>query len=439
MTHSPVPGTRLHVLEVIGNAIVGGMETWVERLIERMPREQFRFTALCPFEGPFADRLRALDVEVVIVPMLDDPPWTSIQTVTALVAAGGIDLLHAHLPRAHLLAGIVGRLTGKPVLATIHGRQMQMLDLEVHRATGSHLSVVCQQSYFHALGLGVSAGHLSCEPNGVDTRTFSPVSAGTAAAGRAPRQVSALRAALGLPPETVLVGFIGRLSPEKGPEVFIRAALLLRLREPEAHCVVVGDGPMAGELGDLVQRLGLQQHVHFLGLCSDMPTLYWELDVAVSSSHSEAMPLALMEAMASALPVAATRVGGVPDLVEHERTGWLVAPGDFDDIAGRCAMLVADAALRQRMGARGRQRVIERFDLSPTIARMGELFTRLAGARAEGPRRVPALSALTVPPSQATPADEGHAAALPKTFAAVPRAAAPARRSAPSRAADGQA
>lgn len=449
MTPSPVHGTRLHVLEVIGNAIVGGMETWVERLIERMPREQFRFTALCPFDGAFADRLRALDVEVVIVSMLDDPPWTSIQTVTALVAAGGIDLLHAHLPRAHLLAGIVGRLTGKPVLATIHGRQMQMLDLEVHRATGSHLSVVCRQSYFHALGLGVSAGHLSCEPNGVDTRAFNPVSAGaadstgaTAAAGT-PRKLSELRAALGLPAETVLVGFIGRLSPEKGPEVFIRAAMLLRLREPDVHCVVAGEGPMAGELAHQVERLGLQQHLHFLGVRSDMPALYRELDVVVSSSHSEAMPLALMEAMACALPVVATRVGGVPDLVEHDQTGWLVAPGDFDDIAGRCAMLVADPAMRQRMGARGRQRVVERFDLSPNIARMGELFTRLAGTRAEGPRRVPSLSALSTPPAQATPAasdDNGAAAALPKTFTAVPRAAAPgARRPGPPRAGDGQA
>lgn len=385
MNTTATPRTRLHVLEVIGNAIVGGMETWVERLIERMPRDQFRFTALCPFESPFTDRLRALDVEVLIVPMFDDPLGASIQTATALVSAGGIDLLHAHLPRAHVLAGIVGRLTGKPVLATIHSRHMEMLDLEAHRATGSHLSVVCQQSYSHAMGLGVSAGHLSCEPNGVDTRVFAP----------GPRSDNALRAALGLPAEAVLVGFVGRLSPEKGPEVFIRAAQILCSRPSLVHCVVVGEGPMAAELVDQVARAGLKKRVHFLGVRHDMPAVYRELDVVVSSSHSEAMPLALMEAMASALPVIATRVGGVPDLVEHEQTGWLVAPGDAEDIAGRCGMLTADAAMRRGMGERGRQRIAERFDLAAGVERMGQLFSRLAGVRQDGRRRVSTLSALS--------------------------------------------
>lgn len=374
---------RIHVLEVIGNAIVGGMETWVERLIERMPRDRYRFTALCPFESPYTDRLRALDVEVLIAPMPDDPPWSTIQMATALAAASGIDLLHAHLPKAHLLAGIVGRLTGKPVLTTIHGRQLSVLDLEVHRATGSHISVVCRQSYFHALGLGVSAGHLSCETNGVDIQVFQPRPHDAAAGG--------LRASLGLGADVPLVGFVGRLSPEKGPSVFVRSALLLHSREPGAHFAMVGEGPMEGDLRQLAERFGLSDCLHFVGVQRDMPAVYNALDVVVSSSHSEAMPLALMEAMASGVPVVATRVGGVPDLVEHGETGWLVAPGDFDDIAGCCAALIRDPALRRGMGERGRQRAVERFDLADCVERMDRLLTRLASPRAEGPRRVAAL------------------------------------------------
>lgn len=384
---SPNASGRIHVLQVIGNAIVGGMETWVERLIERMPRDRYRFTALCPFESPYTDRLRALDVEVLIAPMPDDPPWSTIQMATALVAAGSIDLLHAHLPKAHLLAGIVGRLTGKPVLTTIHGRQVSLLDLEVYRAAGSHLSVVCQQSYFHALGLGVSAGHLSCETNGVDTQVFQP-------RPREPRD-GGLRESLGLAPDVPLVGFVGRLSPEKGPSVFVRAALLLHSREPEAHLVMVGEGPLETDVRQLAQRFGLEERLHFAGTRRDMPAVYNALDIVVSSSHSEAMPLALMEAMASGLPIVATRVGGVPDLVEHGETGWLVAPGDFDDIAGCCAALIRDPLLRRRMGERGRQRAIDRFDLSQCVARMDQLLTRLARARSDGPRRVTGLAALS--------------------------------------------
>lgn len=388
-TTPPAPSpnaSRLHVLEVIGNAIVGGMETWVERFIERMPRERYRFTALCPFESPYTDRLRSLDVEVLIAPMPEDPPWSTLQLATALVAAGGIDLLHAHMPKAHLLAGIVGRLTGKPVLTTIHARQVSLLDLEVHRSAGSHLSVVCRQAYFHALGLGVSAGHLSCETNGVDIDAFQP----------RPREASALREELGIPDEAVLLGFVGRLSSEKGPSVFARAALLLHSRNPDVHFVFVGEGPMEGELRHLAAQFRLQGRLHFAGLRRDMRSVYPALDVVVSSSNSEAMPLALMEAMACGLPIVATRVGGVPDLVEHGETGWLVGAGEFDDIAGRCAELVADAALRRRMGERARQRVVERFDLSDCVTRMDALITRLAAPRAEGPRRVPTgLAALS--------------------------------------------
>lgn len=362
------PSARVHVLQVIGNAIVGGMETWVERLVERLPRQRFDLTALCPYESPYTDRLRALGLEVLIAPMPDDPLWTSIQMTAALVKARGIDLLHAHLPNAHMLAGLAGSLTGTPVVSTIHGRQLTTLDLEVHRAVGSHLSVVCHQSYFHALGLGVDAARLSCETNGVDTQVFRP---------RAERS-SALHAALGLAEDTPLVGFVGRLSPEKGPEVFVRAALQLRSRCPAARCVIVGEGPMEAAMRQLIAQCGLAEHVLMAGPRSDMPALYNELDLLVSSSHSEAMPLAVMEAMASGLPVVATRVGGLPDMVEHGRTGWLVARNDFDDLAARCATLLADPGQRRQMGERARQRVLERMNLDDCVERVARLLARLA-------------------------------------------------------------
>ena len=362
------PSGRVHVLQVVGNAIVGGMETWVERLVERLPRQRFELTALCPYESPYTDRLRALGLDVLIAPMPEDPLWTSIQMTAALVKARGIHLLHAHLPNAHMLAGLAGSLTGTPVVTTIHGRQLTTLDLEVHRAVGSHLSVVCRQSYFHALGLGVDPGRLSCETNGVDTQAFRP---------RAERG-TALRAALGLDADTPLVGFVGRLSPEKGPEVFVRSALLLRSRCPAARCVIVGEGPMEAAMRQLIAQCGLQEQVLMVGPRSDMAAVYNELDLLVCSSHSEAMPLAVMEAMASGLPVVATRVGGLPDMVEHGRTGWLVARNDFDDLAARCATLLDDPALRREMGERARQRVMERMNLDDGVERVARLLARLA-------------------------------------------------------------
>ena len=303
---------------------------------------------------------------------------------TALVAAGSIDLLHAHLPRAHLLSGLVGKLTNRPVLATIHGRQVTTLDLEVHRATGSHLSVVCRQSCHQALGLGVSAGLPSCDSNGVDSRNFKP------RPGRPARLREQLDRGAGADgdDEAPLIGFVGRLSPEKGPEVAVRAAMLLQARCPQAHLVMVGEGPMHAELEAQIAILGLAGKVHLLGPRNDMPDVYNDLDLLVCSSYSEALPLALMEAMASGLPTVATRVGGVPDIVEHGQTVWLVGPGDFDDIANRCAQLLTDDELRQHMGRRARVRACERFSPDEGVNRLSNLMRRLARPRGEVARRM---------------------------------------------------
>ncbi len=364
------PG-RIHVLEVIGNAIVGGMETCVERLVENLPPDRFAITALCPFESPFTERLRARDIEVLVTPMPDDPPWSSIQMTCAMVKAGAIDLLHAHLPNAHVLAGIAGRLTGKPVLATLHGHRIGVLDLEVHRNAGTHLSVVCRQSYFHALGLGVSAGQLSCNPNGVDTEAFQP----------RPRPADGVRAALGIPASAKVVGFLGRLSPEKGPEVFLRAALLAQSRLPDTHFVFVGDGPLAPQLRETISRAQLADRVHLAGLRRDVASVLNDMDVLVSSSHSEAMPLAVMEAMASGLPVVATRVGGVPDMIDQAESGWLVAPNDFEDIASRLQQVLGTPGELARMSAAARRRAVDKMSLADTVGRMAALMTRLVPAR----------------------------------------------------------
>jgi glycosyltransferase involved in cell wall biosynthesis len=410
-THPPALDTRIHVLQVVGNAIVGGMERWVERLVQHLPPARFRVSVACPFEGAFADRLRALGCDVQVVPMPEDMPWSSVQALLAVVRATAVDLLHAHLPNAHVLAGLAGRLAGRPVLATIHGRTLSMADLEVHRTVGSHISVVCRQSHFHALAVGVDPALLSCEPNGVDTDQFCP----------GPR--GGLRAALGLADDVPLVGQVGRLSPEKGPEVFVRAALLLHSLRQQAHLVLVGDGPMEAQVRRMLADHGLAGQVHLPGLLDDMPALYRELDVLVSSSHSEAMPLALMEGMASGLPVVATRVGGVPDMVAHGQTGWLVAPGDFQDIASRCNGLLGDAALRRRMGAQARERAVQRMALDASVARAAALLQRLA-------RKPVAVAGMAAGPAgPAGPAVSAVAAvsAVPAPVAAAPLTPAQSR------------
>ncbi|WP_374672862.1 glycosyltransferase [Ideonella sp.] len=360
----------VRVMQVIGNAIVGGMETWVERLIQRLPAARFRVVALCPYESLYTDRLRALGAEVLVTPMPDDPPWASVQMATMLARHHRIELIHAHLPNAHLLAGLAGRLAGVPVMSTIHGRHLSTLDLEMHRLVGSHLSVVCQESYHHALAAGADPSLLSCDPNGVDTSVFVPRARPAAGQG--------LRAELGLADDVPLMGFVGRLSPEKGPETFIRAAMLTLARHPTAHAAVFGEGPLEGGVRALVAQFGLAGRVHLMGVRGEIEQVLPQLDVVVSTSHSEAMPLALMEAMACGVPVVATRVGGVPEIVQQGRTGWLCERGHFEEIAVRTAELLRDEPARRAMGERARAWAVQRLDLARHTGRVADLITRLA-------------------------------------------------------------
>ncbi|MDH0868157.1 glycosyltransferase [Mitsuaria sp. GD03876] len=366
---SPPSHPPLHVLQIVGNGIVGGMERCVERLVAGLGRTgAFRFTVLCPSEGDFAERIRAAGGGIGVVAMPEDPPWASIQMVASLIAAERVDLVHAHLPNAHVLGGLAARLAGVPCMTTIHGRQVILPDLEVHRLVGSHLSVVCRQSYYHALGLGVDPDRLSLEPNGVDVEMFRP----------GPRPAGGLRAALGLGAEALLAGFVGRLSPEKAPEVFIRGAAQLLQRLPDAHFALVGEGPMKTQLRENVERMGLAGRIHLTGGIDDVRPVFHDLDLLVSSSNSEAMPLALMEGMASGLPVVATRVGGVPEIVEHGGTGWLVAARDYEDLAGRMHQMLTLHELRRRMGEAARARMEKHHRLDRALEGLANRMRSLA-------------------------------------------------------------
>jgi glycosyltransferase involved in cell wall biosynthesis len=128
-----------------------------------------------------------------------------------------------------------------------------------------------------------------------------------------------------------------------------------------------------------VRELHLEGIVRFVGVQSEMQHVYPALDVLVSSSHSEGMPLALMEGMACAIPVVATNVGGVGELIESEKTGLLAAPGNHESIARGILDLINEPARRRAMGSEARRRMVEHFSFNASAEKMANLLTSLAG------------------------------------------------------------
>ena len=354
------------VLQILGNAIVGGMESYVLSLVRRLPRDRFRIVCLCPFESRLTDDLRNAGADVYIAPISEDVQWETLQLAMTIIRLHGVGVLHAHLPNAHLLASLLSSVTGVPALATIHGRSVPMREMEIAQLGLTHVTVVCQNAYMHALGVGLPEERVHLIRNGVDCDHFA--SAPT---------THHWRDVLGIAAAHPLVGFVGRLSPEKAPDVFVRMASLLSPSFPDAHFVIVGEGPLLGELRAIVDQLHLGTRVHFAGVQRDMCAVYHSLDLLVSTSTTEGMPFALMEAMAAGLATVATQVGGVPEIVEVGSTGILVPPGEPHRLAQAVAELLRDSARRSAMGAAAMLRVRARLSLDDSVDNMANLLRRL--------------------------------------------------------------
>ena len=367
----------LQVLQIIGNAIVGGMETYVSNLITRLPSDEFQVTCLCPYESAFTASLRRLGFKVYITPIQDDPAWRSVEMAVELIRQHRVDIIHAHLLNAHTLAGLAGRLTNTPAVTTIHARTLWAQDISVSRLTNINLIVVCQEAYAQALAAGVPADSVTVIPNGVDTQKFTPQRSG-----------AAFRETIGVPPEATLVGFVGRLDWEKGPDKFVQVADRIRRRRPDVHFVLVGEGPMEAELREMIAQMGLEGSVHMAGMHRNIETVYPAFDLLLQTSRSEAMPLALLEGMACGRPVVAIGVGGVAELVEGGTNGILISPGnwsyvaspypgDWEGVAAAALDLLKQPARLRQMGQASRKRAEDVFDLHHNVRETAAVFNRL--------------------------------------------------------------
>lgn len=356
------------ILEIIGNASIGGMENYLESFITHLPPGKFEVTCICPYESGFTDNLRKLGVnEVFITPIEDDPVWRSIQLVVEIARMYHIDILHAHMPKAHVLAGLASCLTQKPVVATVHGMNVTAQEFGISRAVGSHLITNCQEAYTQALALGLPSERLNIVRNSVDTEIFCP--------GECEGE---LRNELGLSKESPLIGFVGRLAWEKGPDIFLRIANHVHRFFPSAHFVIVGDGEMQEELLQMRAWLQLQSYVHFVGWKENTVAVYREIDLLSHTSRSDGTSLVLLEAMACECPSVALSVGGIREIVEHKSSGFLAGAGDWEEAANQIVQFLAHPENCRIMGTAARRRVEKYFNVKTNTACTGEILRNIA-------------------------------------------------------------
>ncbi|MBI3838940.1 MAG: glycosyltransferase [Planctomycetia bacterium] len=367
----------LRVMFLITSMPVGGAETLLVNLIRRLNRERF-VPSLCCLKslGPLGEvlareipafhdlinykydlgvvrRLANLFLEqridaVVTVGAGDKMFWGRLAAhradvpvvVCALHTTGWPDAI-GRLNRLRLLTRWTDAFVG---VADAHGR---------------HLN---QEERFPSYKVRVI-------PNGVDANRFHPS-----------QDEGQLRRELGIAPAAPLAGIVAALRPEKNHELLLRAAARVRHQIPHAEFLIIGDGPERPRLEQISRQLGLAQAVHFLGTRADIPELLAALDVFVLTSRIEANPVSILEAMATAKPVIAPRVGSIGESVIDGETGFLTDPLDEQQIADRLIQLLGDPELARRLGQGGREAVLDHWSLERMVQGyenlIAEIYTR---------------------------------------------------------------
>ena len=283
----------------------------------------------------------------------------------------GADVVHAHGYKADLYTWAALRTSRIPLVSTCHTwydnstllRAYGALDRYVLRRFAAVVAV-SKEVQQRLLASGVSPERVTLIPNGIDTRPFATFPA----------------AAKSTPDAPLLVGLAGRLSQEKGVDLFVQAAARVLRDLPETRFQIIGDGPDRPALERLITSLGLTDRVTLLGRRDNMPEIYSTLDILVSASRQEGLPITLLEAMATSLPILATSVGEVPSLIRDRQTGLLVPPNDIDALAAALHILLTDPALRQHLGENARDLVETSFSARQMTANYRHLYTSVLAA-----------------------------------------------------------
>jgi glycosyltransferase involved in cell wall biosynthesis len=290
--------------------------------------------------------------------------------VRRAILSAGIDLLHPHDNLSKILGGVAAASAGIPAVAHCHdllgaGLIDRML-LLAQRLLMDRIIAVSGSVQERFIQSGANPRQIRTIVNGIDAACFNP---GTSALSRA---------GLSIPESHRVIGVIGMFDPVKGHVFLLKA--IRQLRESGVNdltCLIAGEGRLEGDLRGYAKAVGIEQNVHFLGYRRDVPELLALMDIVVMPSLRESFGIVALEAMAMKVPVVASRIGGLEEIIENEKTGLLVPPGDAAALAEAIRTLADNPEMRRKMGEAGRQRVEQSFGLDSTVQRVEDLYMEL--------------------------------------------------------------
>lgn len=367
----------LHAMQVAGAEVLV-IET-IRRLAGRIEPTVVCLDAI----GPLGERLLTEGGDVACLDRRPGRDPRVVWRMGTLLRRRGIEVVHAHqyTPYFYACLGVLAArrpgLRPPRLILTEHGRHYPDLVSPARRAANSLVfarlaAAINAVSAFSAESLrrvdGFATRPIEVIENGIDLERYEVT-----------RNRRVMRERLGLDPERLYIANVARLHPIKDQAMLLGAFAEVATTRPDVDLLLVGDGDLRRPLGRLAEELGVADRVRFLGVRSDVPEVLAAVDIFALTSICEAASLTLLEAMASALPVVATAVGGTPEIVRDGLDGILVPRGDAHATASAFLRLLGDPAAASAMGASARERVRSRYQLATTIETYMALYRRLAG------------------------------------------------------------
>lgn len=369
--------SKIKILHVVRPA-AGGMKKHLLDLVRLTPKDRFEVSVACPAGSSIQEELIKLGVSVFPIPLAGElspaRDWATVRLLARHLVSEQITVMHAHSSKGALVGRLAAAMAHTPAaFFTAHnsifyeewpGWKINLFALAerfLARFTDRIITVSDALKKDILNKEKIPAKQLTTIYNGIDMDSFN-----------SNVDTLAVRKSLGLPPLGQVVGTIARLAPQKGVTYFLRAASLLK--DYQVNFIVVGDGPLREQLERETVELGLQDRVTFAGQRDNIPAVLPVFDIFVLPSVTEGLPLTILEAMATARPVVATTVGGIPEVIQEGKNGLLVAPRDPEALAVALAGLLAERERAARMGAAGKSLVQERFTVASMVEKTVNLY-----------------------------------------------------------------
>lgn len=368
---------KIRICFGITKATSGGAQKYVWDLANNLPRERYELALVTGVDGKLAGEMRSAGAQVTIIPSLG----RDVSILKDLVSLFSLikyfrehkpDVLHLNSPKMGCIGALAAKLSGvRRVIYTSHGWPFLEPRSWLSRIFFRHLCwhLIRLTSYTIVIS-EAERGVVACWP--LVASKLVTIHNGISETPHLSR--SAARAELNLPAETLVVGTIAELHRNKGLPYLLAAATALIQSHPQIHFTLIGEGEEHQKLETLINDYSLRNNVHLLGGKPEAASLLHAFDIFILPSVKEGLPYVILEAGIAGLPVVATRVGGIAEIIDDQQNGLLIEPANPNDLAEAIEQLIQNPAQRKTFGDRLREKVKKNFTLEQMVSETMKLY-----------------------------------------------------------------